>query len=444
MSLSQAATPQGKWQAKVRTSVRAPVIYGLLAIIVFIAGFGIWAVSAPISGAAIASGVVAVSGQNQIVDHLEGGVVKEIFVKEGQRVNKGDALINLDETIAMSNHARIKQQLISFYARLSRARAEIFEQSEVKFSKELYELADSESLQPVIREQQTEFLHRLSRHNSEIASIGQRVKSVEQEIIGFEIQLKAEESKLALLREEIAIKKKLLEQGLAQRTQYAAMLREEAVSVGRIGSIKATIAQRRVSIVEANENINRLIASRRETAATQINEIQAQISDLEQQLRTRSNILERMVIRAPSDGIVIKLKKNTVGSVIRPGEEVLTILPLTAELVADVRVSPADVDVLRIGQQASLRFVSLNTRTTPEIPAFVIWISADRFLDAATREPYFGARLKMTKELPDEINPSQIFPGMPVDAFIKTDDRTFLEYLARPIYDSFAKAFREE
>lgn len=432
------------WQAKVKTGVRVPTSFGLFAIASFIAGFGLWAASAPISGAAIASGVVAVSGQNLVVDHLEGGVIKEIFASEGKRVKKGEPLVELEDTIATSNKSRVQGQLVAMHARLSRAKAENFEYDKVRFSPELINLAQGDELSDIIKEQQTEFFHRLSRHKSEIATITQRVNSIKQEIQGFEIQRTAETSKLELLQEEIGVKKKLLDKGLTERGQYSALLREEAASIGRIGSITATIAQRGVAIVEAEENKNRLIATRYENAATQINELRAQISDLDQQLRTRVNIVKRLTIRAPNDGIVIKLKKNTVGSVIRPGEEVVTILPLTAELVADVRVSPSDVDIVRVGQQASLRFVSLNSRTTPEISAKVIWVSADRFLDPATREPYFGARLKMSEQLPDGIEAAQIFPGMPVDAFIKTGDRTFLEYLARPIYDSFAKAFREE
>lgn len=444
MQVPDSSKSAERWQTKVQTGVKIPAAIGLLAIFAFIMGFGLWAASAPISGAAIASGVVAVSGQNQIVDHLEGGIVKEIFVREGARIKKGEAMVTLDETIALSNRARVEGKLVSIQAQLARAQAEIFEKTKIDFPLKLIERAKKENMSVVIKEQQAEFDHRLSRHKAELATLGQRTKSVEQEIIGLEIQEKAEAKKLELLQEEIAIKKKLLDNGLAQRSQYALLLREETQSVGRMGALKSTIAQRHVAIVEAGENITRLIAVRNETAAAQINELQSQIVDLEQQLRTRNDVLKRMVIRAPSDGIVIKLKKNTVGSVVRPGEEVMTILPLSAELVADVRVSPADVDVIRVGQEASLRFVSLNARITPEISARVVWVSADRFLDQATREPYFGARLKMTKELPEEISPSQIFPGMPVDVFIKTGDRTFLEYLARPIYDSFAKAFREE
>ena len=432
------------WQSTVRTSMKIPAAIGLLAIAVFAIGFGLWAASAPISGAAIASGIVAVSGQNQIIDHLEGGVVKEIMVEEGKRVKAGDAIIALDNTIALSNLTRIQGKLIALQGRLARAKAENFGNETVEFPPALMKLASREDVARVINEQQIEFDTRLSRHRAELATLDQREKSIGQEIQGITLQKEAENKKLGLLQEEISIKKSLLDKGLTSRGQYSALVREEAEIIGRIGSLTATIAQKWVGVAEANERRNAMIATRHETAATLVNQLRTEFSDLGQQLRSYENVLSRMVIRAPGDGIILKLKKNTIGSVIRPGEEIVTLLPLSAELVADVRVSPADVDVVRVGQAASLRFVSLNSRTTPEISATVIWVSADRLIDPATREPYFGARLKMTENLPDEIKSTQIFPGMPVDAFIKTDERTFLQYLSRPIFDSFAKAFREE
>ena len=151
-----------------------------------------------------------------------------------------------------------------------------------------------------------------------------------------------------------------------------------------------------------------------------------------------------MVIRAPVEGLIVNITKNTIGSVVRPGETVMEIQPSTDDLIISARIAPQDVDIVSVGQNASIRFSALNTRITPEVDARIEYLSADRLVDEATQEPYFDARLRLSKNLPDPIKIEQIYPGMPVDAFIKTGDRTFLEYLAKPITDSFSKAFREE
>ena len=222
------------------------------------------------------------------------------------------------------------------------------------------------------------------------------------------------------------------------------MLRSQADSEGAIGGLDATIGQRRKSISEVRGRQQALRATRRAEASTQINETRQQIADLKEQLTSRADILERMIIRAPADGVIVNISKNTIGSVVAPGETVLEILPTSNDLVISARVTPNDVDVVRIGQEASIRFVALNTRITPEVPATIEYISADRLVDPATQEPYFDARLKLDPNLPESISRDQIYPGMPVDAFIKTGERTFVEYLAKPVTDSFSKAFRED
>ena len=268
--------------------------------------------------------------------------------------------------------------------------------------------------------------------------------AVEEEIEGLSIQKTSEQRKLAVIRDELADKAKLLAEGLTPKSQYNTLLRAEADSLGALGSITATIGQRRSAIAELAEQRSGLEAKRRESASAEVNELRSEIGDLRQQLRSRDDMLARSEIRSPADGIVVKLLKNTVGSVIKPGEAVVEILPTSSELIIDANVAPRDIDSVRVGQEARLRLTALNARTTPEVAATVSYISADRFIDPNTREPYYTARLKISQALPETISPDQIQPGMPVDVFIKTGERTLLEYLVRPVQDSFAKAFREE
>ena len=432
------------WKSRLPTSVKGPVITGLAIIGLFVGGFGLWGATVPISGAAVASGIVAVSGLNQKIDHLEGGIILQILVAEGQRVRQGEDMILLDPTRVQAERDRVRSQLISLQAKLLRTKAERDGDRELVFPEDLLSQAQERGLGEDISQQKREFENRLERHQTELSVLDQRTQSTREEIEGLVIQLSSERTKLDVIRDELDQKKKLLDRGLTPRSQYNALQRAEADSEGRIGSLVATIAQRKTALLEIEKQALRQNATRVETASVDLNTVQIQVNDLEEQLRSREDVLGRMAIRSPVDGVVVKLDKNTVGSVVRPGETVLEILPTSADLIIEARIPPQDIDVVRPGQTANVRFTALNTRTTPEVPASVTYVSADRLVDPDTRAPYYLARLQLDGELPEPLTRDQIYPGMPVDTFIGTGERTFFEYLARPILDSVSRAFREQ
>ncbi len=432
------------WKAKVPTGIGRPTVFGLLVIASFFAGFGVWAATAPLSGAAIATGVVQASGQNLNIEHLEGGIIAAINVSEGQAITKDQVILELDTTRLVAERDRVRNALLSSQIKFQRIIAERDGLSAPKFETETILSARIADMEEDLRQQTVEFENRFLRHSAELAVLAQRSQSIQDEIIGLQTQKTAEERKLEVTKAELADKEALLKKGLTSRSQVNDLQRAEADSLGRIGSITATIAQRKTAIAENEEQRATAIAGRRETAASEINELRTQMADLREQLLQREDILTRAVIRSPSDGVIVKIAKNTVGSVVRPGEPVVELLPTGNELIVDARVQPSDIDQVKIGQPATLRLTALNNRTTPEVDGTVSYVSADRFVDEATREPYYVARLAMAKELPAGLKREQIFPGMPVDALIRTSDRTFVEYLIRPIQDSFAKAFREE
>lgn len=437
-------TTNNDWRDRVPTSIKKPLIIGLLIIGVFVAGFGLWAVRAPIAGAAIAPGVVIASGQNQSIDHLEGGIISEIATRNGASVKQGDPLVYLDQTQAASNRNRVEKSLVALSANLARMTAEMSGAHTIKFSDDLIKRAQQNQQTEPLELQRAEFESRLAQHKSELSVLDEQVSAIEQEMAGVGLQIQAENTKLAVLKDEIKAKKTLLARGLTPKNQYNALLREEADTIGAIGSLKARIGQRKKSISEVRVRQETIRATRRSEASSQINELRTQIDDLDEQLTSRADILQRMVIRAPVDGVIVKIEKNTIGSIIRPGETVLELLPTSNDLIISARVSPIDIDIVTQGQEASIRFSALNARTTPEVPATVQYISADRLIDPATQEVYYDARLKLVDNLPEDFDPDKIYAGMPVDAFIKTGDRTFVEYLAKPITDSFRGAFTEE
>lgn len=437
-------TSNTDWRERVPTSIKMPLIMGLLVIAVFVAGFGLWAVRAPIAGAAIAPGVVIASGQNQSIDHLEGGIISEIATRNGASVKQGDPLVYLDPTQAASSRNRVEKSLIGLYSNLARMTAEMTGAESINFSDDLIKRAEQNKQTEPLELQKAEFESRLVQHKSELSVLDEQVSAIEQEMAGIELQIEAENTKLGVLKSEIKSKKTLLARGLTPKNQYNALLREEADTIGAIGSLKARMGQRKKSISEVRVRQETIRATRRSEASSQINELRAQIADLDEQLTSRADILQRMVIRAPVDGVIVKIEKNTIGSIIRPGETVLELLPTSSDLIISARVSPIDIDIVTQGQEASIRFSALNARTTPEVPATVQYVSVDRLVDEATQEVYYDARLKLVDNLPEDFDPDKIYAGMPVDAFIKTGDRTFVEYLAKPITDSFRGAFTEE
>ncbi len=431
------------WGKRVHTGVRWPAAIGILVIVGFVAGFGIWASSAPLSGAAVAPGVVAASGQNLTIQHFEGGIVEAINVREGERVVAGDPVLTLDPTDAQAKRAILLQSLIALQANAERLQAERDGSETFSISSELQARAVEAGISGDLAEQAREFQKRRERLETDQRIANQSSAALSEKIVGLEAQIRAANDQITVLDDDIEGKRRLLKRGLTRKSEVNNLLRSRSDLEGRIGQLTASVAEARTAIIEAEQRKVRLTADLSERAATQLNEVRRQIADTRQRIRAADKVLERVVIRAPADGIIVTLNKNTPGSVVRPGEDLAVLLPEGGELIVEARVNPLDADIVSVGQAANLRFSSLNARITPEVPGTVAFIAADRVTDPVTNEPYFPARLKIADELPDAIRREQIFPGMPVETFIKTTDRTFLQYLMRPIMDSFERAFRE-
>lgn len=432
------------WRKRVATRTGRIAAAGYLTIVGFVGGFGFWAATAPLAGAAIAPGIVAAAGQNINIQHLEGGIIREMRIREGERVRAGEPVMVLDSTVAEAQLNRLVKQMVALQAKGWRLEAE-------RDGEESFSMPDSFSAPgnkmehlAIVSEQQKEFAARLARYRAELEILAQRVAALKEAIEGLNAQKKAGVDQLAIVREEVNRKKVLLEQGLTNRSEYTALLRSEAELIGQVGALQSQIASSATQIVEARQQTERLTTTRVEQAVGELNTVRASIADLEEQVRAAQSVVERTVIRAPADGIIVKTVYTTPGSVIRPGEPVIQMLPTTRELIIEAQVRPQDIDLLRVGQEASMLFSALNARTTPQVPGTVFYISADRLIDEAKGLPYYTARLKITENLPPEISADQIYPGMPVETFIRTGERTFVEYLIQPLADSFSRAFREE
>ncbi|RNJ41490.1 hemolysin D [Mesorhizobium erdmanii] len=432
-----------RWQRNVDTRTGRITLAGYASVFIFLLGFGCWSATAPIGGATIAPGVVAAAGQNVMIQHLEGGVVSSIKVREGDRVSRGQDLIVLDPTVAQSQLNRVLKQWIALKAEISRLEAERDGLDKIVLSSDLGAYSGASEYSDVFGEQNKEFHARLARYAAEQGILKQRVAALQDAVVGLRAQKKAAENQLAIVNGETERKKDLLEKGLTNRSEYTDLLRSTAELVGQAGSLEAQIASSATQTVEARQQIERLTTSRVEDAVTELNKARAQVADLEEQINAARSVLERTTIRAPVDGIIVRSLYNSEGSVIRAGEVVMELLPTTNELIIEAKIKPEEIDSIRVGQDANMMFTALNARTTPKVPGKVFYISADRLITPGTGLPYYTVRLKMADKLPPQIKPEQIYPGMPVETFISTGERTFLAYLTKPLVDSFQRAFRE-
>jgi HlyD family secretion protein len=433
-----------RWHRQIQTRTNKIAAIGYLTTVAFVGGFGFWAATAPLAGAAIAPGVIAAAGQNIMIQHLEGGIIRQIRFKEGDRVKKGEALFVVDTTDAETQANRLVKQLIAQRAKAARLEAERDGLADIVMPHDLERPSGGLDVQDVVAQQRKEFQARLARYKAEQEILRQRIKTLTEAVTGLRAQKKAFEEQLAIVREEAQRKKELLEKGLTNRSEYSELLRSSASLVGQSGAIESQIAGSATQLAEAAQQIERLTTSRVEVAVGDLNTVRSSIADLEEQINAAQAVLQRTTVRAPTDGIIVRSLYNFEDGVIRPGEVVMELLPTTNELIVEARISPRDIDSIRLGQDARMTFSALNARVTPQVPGKVTYISADRIVDEKTGMPFYTTRLKMAKELPPEITGDQIYPGMPVEAFISTEERTFVGYLVRPLLDSFGKAFREE
>jgi HlyD family type I secretion membrane fusion protein len=432
-----------QWQTRLNTQVSPVAMAGHLVIGVLLGGFALWAFTAPLDAAVITPGVVVAAGQNVTIQHLEGGIIASVDVVEGQTVRAGDILMTLDKTGAETQLNRLLRQALALDAKLARLAAERDGLDAIPRPNWAIEAASITDPTLIFEEQSKEFAARRSRHVAEMDILDQQLAALAEAASGLRFRENAVDQELTLVQEEASIKQTLLDQGLTNRTEYTSLLRVQAELIGQLGEIRSQVAANGIQVIEARREIERAASTRVETAVSELNAVNAQLADIDEQVIQARAVLERTIIRAPSDGIVLRIHHNTPGSVIRASEPVVELLPTTQALIVEARVQPQDIDVIRAGQGAMLRFNALNVRKTPEVAAIVFYVSADRFVDQSSQQPYYVARLEIEGELPPELSRSQIYPGMPVTAFFSVGERTFADYLAKPIIDSMSQSFRE-
>ncbi len=425
-------------------SARGPVLLGLLVLVVLLGGFGGWAMLTRIAGAVVAPGLVEVDRNRQVVQHPDGGVVAEILVKEGETVVAGQPLVRLDGSLVGSELAIVEAQFFDLQARRGRLEAERDGKDRVSYPAELVALAPQRAdLAALIEGQDRLFEARRASRASEADQLRKRRDQIASQIDGIVAQRRALDEQIALLGRELADQRSLLDRGLAQASRVLALERENARLLGQAGELDSSRAEAEGRQTEIDIQIARLDSSLREEANTELRDLDYRELELAERRRALSEQIARLEVRAPVSGKVLALQVTTPRSVIRPADPMLYIVPQDRPLVIAARVSPVNIDEVRVGQPVGLRFAAFDSRTTPELFGQITALSADALTDEATQARYYRAEVTLDPGQVLRLGELALVPGMPVEVFIRTGERTPLAYLLKPFSDYLARAFRE-
>lgn len=427
-----------KWKAS------GPLLVGGIALLILVGVLGVWSVQARIAGAVIASGMIQVESNRQVLQHPQGGVVGELPVKDGDTVMAGDVVLRFDDTQLRSELAIIEGQLFELLARKARLQAERDGLEALpELDPLLADMVGTEAVQGLIEGQQRLFEARAATLQQSAEQIAEQIAQAENQIDGSAAQLAALETQKELIEIELTDNQSLFEKGLVPASRVSALQREQARLLGEIGSLTAGVAQLRGQIAALNIERIALTTRLREEAISTLRDSQFQEVELYQRRLSTLETLSRMVLRAPMAGVIYDSRIFALQSVVSPAEPIMFIIPQDQPMVVSARVDPIHVDQVHVGQEASLRFSAFDQRMTPEIFGQVTNLSADVFTDQATGMSYYEVELIPAEGEMEKLGGQTLLPGMPVEAFIKTAERSPLNYLAKPLTDYFTRAFRE-
>lgn len=436
------------WYDSLPRSTQFPTWAGAIIMLATILGFGVWGNLAPIAGAVVASGVFVATGQNKIVQHLEGGVIKQIYVREGDTVEQGQLLLELDETGPRAELQRLFLRSVRLMAMDARLQAEMREDPQIVLPHELKLFESQPEVKEIIESQRLTFTARRNNMNSDIRGIQEGIKALNERINGSKIQLDGVRRQIKFIEEEVETKQYLLQTGLVRKPELLVLQRTQANLEGEVGRIMGDIGDAKERIAKAAEQINGVRKTAIKAAVEQMHDVRGDLVDVRERMLSAKGVLDRVRVTAPVKGVVVKLRYHTTGGVIEAGKNILEILPLQEELIIEARVRPQDIDSVKHGQHATVRLTALSQRVTPMVSGEVIYLSADTLADEKKSQQVgptdiYIIRIKLNTEEASHIPGFSPTPGMPAEVYVKTTERTFFQYLVRPIHDSMSRAFRE-
>jgi HlyD family secretion protein len=422
---------------------RWPRRLGYAALLLLLVGFGGWSSTAPLASAALAPAVVSPEGSRKTVQHLEGGIIRTIHVREGDTVIAGQPLVTLEETQARGNFEELRERYVHLLAVEARLVAEQTGEERIEVPKEFETLGVPEEGRDAMSGQEDLLLSRRATQEGRERILGQRIKQLEEENSGLEEVIAAEGTQLALIGKEIEGTEALYKKGLERLPRLLALQREQANIGAQQAANRARIARGNQEIGETEIQLLTLRQEYKERANEDLTKVRAGLAELRSQFPSRADILTRTVIAAPIAGTVMKMRVTTESGVVGPGEPILDIVPTEAKLIVDARVKPIDIDTIKTGMKARVLLTVYRQRNLPQIHGIVRSISADRLIDDRTGEAYFLAKVEVDPAELAHLPDVRLSPGMPADVMILTGEQTLLGYLLRPLLDSVEKGFRE-
>jgi HlyD family type I secretion membrane fusion protein len=429
-------------RAKVETQKIIKI--GLATILIAFGGFGSWAVFAPLHGAVMAAGQVKVENSRKTIQHLEGGIVGQILVTEGQYVKKGETLIVLESAEVGAQLTIVGDQLAVAQAAAARLQAEKAGLSKINFPKNLIKRSKESTVAEILQSETALFNVHRQTLNNEVSLIQAQIVEVKGEIVALNSQIKAADTTIGYLNEELAVNEKLAQKGFVAHPRLLEFKRSLSAQDDRQGEYNADIARAKQKINELGLRIANLRHEYTTQASNELKTTQDKIFDLEERLRVPQDTMRRQTITSPVAGRVVGLKVHTVGGVIGAREPLMDIAPETGDLIIESRVQISDIDDLRLDQDAEVRLSAYKQRTTPLVRGKVINVGADSLIDEATHTPYYLALVKVdAASLKEAGTDIKLYPGMPAEVYILTHTRTAMQYLLDPITNTLHRSFRE-
>lgn len=419
------------------------VWFGMLVLLALIGGLVGWSVTAQLDGAVVVPGTFTVESNRKTVQHLEGGIVSEILVGEGEQVSKGQVLLRLDSTIDRANLGVVQGQLEDLLARRARLRAESRGGAAIAFPQALIDRRGETGIAAILMGQEELFAARRESRESQAAVTRQRMTRFQEEVDGVRAQRSSNRKEIALIEEELVGLRNLYEKGYATLNRVLALERQAERIRGQVAEHNASIARARNGIEEMKLEMVQAERDFREAATSELRQIEPQIASLSERRVAAAQRLERVEVKAPQDGVVVGLQINTIGGVIRPGEAILDLVPADEALVIEARIPTADVDRVARGQASRIRLTAFDQATTPEVGGEVVAVSADSFTDEASGARYYNARIRLEQSAEQATAALDLVPGMPAEIFIQTGSRTALSYFVKPLTDRLSRTFKD-
>jgi HlyD family secretion protein len=429
---------------KGRPPTGLPMLVGLGAVLMFAAIFGVWGTVAPLASAAIAPGAIKAEGSRRTVQHLEGGIVRELLARDGDRVQAGQVIARLDDVASLAQHVALRSQRIAVMAQQARLMAEHAGAREIAWPEDIRREREDPRVADAAAAQTALFISRRTAIDSQLKVLSERVEQLNATITSARSQIKSHDEQLELLRSEIAIVGEVVRLGLEKKARLLGLQRQEASLVGNRGDLEAQIARSTASIAENRAQMDTVRSQHAKEISNELADVRQKLIEAQEKERQAADIAVRRDIVAPVSGTVLNSRYFTVGGVVKPGDPVMDIVPVEDRLVAEVQVAPGDIDMVHPGLQAQVRLPAFKQRLVPFLTGKVVFVSADAVVDEKAQRSFYRAHVAISESELARLNNVQLTPGMPVEALILVGERTFAEYIMQPLVDSFVRAFREQ